>query len=53
MTTPDQARVWAAGGVQVVSSHANLLSDPGNLSPEVASDNFHNFMTLGCHPNSK
>ena len=36
-----------------VSSHADLLSDPGTLSPEIVNDNFHNFMTLGCHPSSK
>lgn len=43
----------AAGVVKGIASHAHLLSDPGHPSPEVASDDFHNFMTLGCHPNNK
>lgn len=43
----------AAGAVKAISSHAGPLSAPGNLSPEVASDSFHNFMTLGCRPSSK
>ena len=52
---PHQARPESAAGgaAKGVPSHAGLLSDPVNLSPEVPSDSFHSFMTLGCHPSSK